>query len=363
MKSSKDVVNGQPSQTYFQNLINLLLNDFPGLTHVAISVPINPSIDFLQYGNTPSPLTVEAFTDMLLDVIHNAGYKALIRGTDCYGEGIYNFPYKPQTAQQWLNEVSPYLTLHKAHLKSGDVIGLFPEFEGQNNGFGKNVTDSWEGFYEGLINTVNTWGTENGIPLISYTTINESEASSGWYNESIVKAQGAFVVDYYPPSSIVDEENWITNAKNTIDDLYNKYGSKSFPVFLQEIGDTRNPQSGNTQANNPQLTGDLFTQVIVPYLKSGELIGINLWCLFDTPQEGILTIDGNSVSLNPKGQALSNAFKTASGMPTPVPTPVPTPTPIPTPVPPTVPPTFEQAITAGTITSDGQGNITISLKV
>ncbi len=318
MKLCKDTVNSQPSDTLIQNTINLVKNNFPGLTHIAISVPLNSNADFVARGNKPSPRTPEAFTDFLLDTIHAAGYDVIIRATDCYGEGIYNFPFQPNTANHWISQALNHLVAHKAHLKDGDIAAYFPEFEGQNNGFGANVTDSWGNFYKGLITAVNGFSTTNGIKITSYTTINESEAASGWYGQDIVAAQKGFVVDYYPDANILLEDGWIANLKTTIDNLNNKYGTKSFPVFLQETADTRNPMTGVTQAANPSMLADAFTQVIWPYLQSGELSGLNLWNLFDTPQEGIVTISGNSVSLNPKGQALAKAFQSVVS-PTPIP--------------------------------------------
>ncbi|HUC95514.1 MAG TPA: hypothetical protein VMR76_00970, partial [Candidatus Saccharimonadia bacterium] len=69
--------------------------------------------------------------------------------------------------------------------------------------------------------------------------------------------------------------------------------------------------------------------------------------------EGILTIDGDSVSLNPKGQALSQALKTAFGSVTT--TPVPTP-----PITPTPPATTTLQV-SGTMTTNGT-SITLELQ-
>jgi hypothetical protein len=325
MKLTKDTVNAQPSDTLIQNIINLVKNNFPGITHLAISVPLNSDADFVAHGNKPSPRTPESFTDFLLDEIHNAGYNAIIRATDCYGENIYNFPFQPNTAQHWITQATNHLTTHKAHLRNGDIAAYFPEFEGQNNGFGANVIDSWDNFYNGLLTNLNEWAAQNQLFITSFTTVNESEAASGWYGEDLVKAYKGFTIDYYPDANIIDSVSWIANFKATVDNLYNKYGTKSFPIFVQETADTRNPQNGTTQATNPQMLADCFTQVIYPYLQSKEMFGINFWNLFDSPQEGIITIDGSSVSLNPKGQALAKAFQSIIN-PTPTP-PQPTPTP------------------------------------
>lgn len=325
MKLTKDTVNSQPSDALIQNTINLVKNNFPGVTHIAISVPINSEADFVAHGNKPSPRTPEAFTDFLLDTIHNAGYGVILRGTDCYGEGIYNFPFQPNTGQHWITQATNHLTTHKAHLKNGDIAAYFPEFEGQNNGFGANVTDGWPPFYKGLVSSVNTWSSQNGIGITSRTTVNESEVASGWYGEDIIADNGCTTIDYYPDANLTDPIQWIATLKQTINGTYNKYPGK-YPVFLQETADTRNPSTGTTQANDPQMLADAFTQVIYPYLQSKELLGVNFWNLFASPQEGIITIDGSSVSLNLKGQALAKAFQaTVSPIPTPTPTPTPTP--------------------------------------
>jgi len=362
MKLTKDVVNNQTSDTLFQNVINLVKNNFPGVTHVSIAVPINSDAQFTGYGNKPSPRTPEAFTDFLLDTIHAAGFNAIIRSTDCYGEGIYNFPFQPNTAEYWINEAVSHLITHKAHLKDGDIAAYFPEFEGESNGFGRNVTDSWSNFYTGLISAVNTWSTQNGIKITSHTTINESEAPSGWYSQIDVQAQGGFVVDYYPDANITDSATWIANLATMINNLNNKYGTKSYPIFLQEIADTRNPNDGSTQAANPQMLADAFTQILYPALKMGILNGLNLWNLFDTPQEGILMIDGDSVTLNPKGLALAKAFQSVAVEPVSPSIPTPPPTHPTQPVA-TNPPAFNFkgniTLSGATIISDGKGGLSL----
>jgi hypothetical protein len=69
---------------------------------------------------------------------------------------------------------------------------------------------------------------------------------------------------------------------------------------------------------DPNLTANLADQVFFPYLKSGEMFGINFWDFFDTPQEGILSTQGDNISyvngggavtLNAKGTALAAIFK------------------------------------------------------
>src|SRR5689334_24512439 len=77
MKLQKDVIGSMPSQTLVHNLMSLVKNNFPGVTHIALSVPINTTDEFKAHGTTPAPLTVEDFTTMWIDEIHNMGYNVI----------------------------------------------------------------------------------------------------------------------------------------------------------------------------------------------------------------------------------------------------------------------------------------------
>ena len=61
MKFSKDVVRNQPSTTQIRQLLQLYKTNFPGLTHIAISVPLNNNSELIASGNTPNPQTIENF--------------------------------------------------------------------------------------------------------------------------------------------------------------------------------------------------------------------------------------------------------------------------------------------------------------
>lgn len=383
MKWTKDTVASQPSQTFFNNLLALVKADFPGTTHIAFSIPLNSTSQFESHGTTPSPLTVELFTDMVLDAVHNAGYGAIIRGTDCNMEQIYSFPSISQAPAYWINEVTTWLNAHKAHLKNGDIAAFYPEADGHLNYNGASPVDAgshdWRTDYntlwQELATTITSWSSSNGISLTSHTSVNGTSISNATYdgttfnkagsdqleNEASIKAQGGIVADWYNYGNVsTDEAIYIAWYKASLDFFHTLYTTQ-YPIFIEEWGDTRGTNSGSIQAADPTLTANLADQVFFPYLKSGEMFGINFWNLWSTPQEGILNVSGNSISLNSKGSALSAVFKKWFGNVTPTPTPTPVPTPTPTPTEPAAF-TYTGNVTLKnvTIVSDGKGGFTLS---
>lgn len=332
MKLMKDVVANQPSKALIDNILNLVKTSFPGTTHIAVSVPTNTNAEFQSHGTNPSPLSVEDFTSLWIDEIHSHGYSVILRGTPCEVEKIYNFPLHVDTSSYWVQKGIDYLNRIQSHLKDGDQFGVFPELEGHiwdgtgaciNNGTGNQAND-YNKFYNDLAQAVIDWGVANNKKIKPYITINRSEAINGWVGQPFFQKMGAVVYDYYGDNQTIAE----MKAKN--EEMYNKY---TIPVYQQEWGDTR---SVSVIVSDPSHTAQMADQVFFPLLKSGHMSGINFWCLFDTPQEGILSINGDSVSLNTKGILLSQVFQKWYGTGT---TPTPTPPQPPTPIPPTpIPP-------------------------
>lgn len=380
MKYTKDQVANQPNQVALANILAVVKNNFPGTTHIAFSIPLNSTAQFKQYGTTPSPLTVEAFTDLVLDAIHTAGYGAIIRATDCNMEQIYNFPLISQPPAYWITEASDWLNAHKPHLKNNDIAAFFPEADGHINYNGYSPIDAgshdwrtdYNHFWQQLPVAIQEWSQTNGIALQCHTTVNGTSISNATYNGSTfntqgsdqpqnqasIAAQGGIIIDWYNYGNVpTDEKDYIAWYKASLDFFYNLHGTASNKIFVQEWGDTRGTDSGSIQASDPTLTANLADQVFFPYLKSGEMFGINFWNLFDTPQEGILSADGDNIAwinsgnkptLNAKGTALAAVFKKWFGTITP-----------PVPPTPTKPPAFTYTGNA-TITSDGKGNITLN---
>jgi hypothetical protein len=342
MKLQKDVVNNQPSKTLIDTIITTVKNNFPGVTYIAVSVPINTTSEFQAHGTNPSPLSIEDFTALWIDEIHNAGYGVVLRGTACECEKIWNFPLHVDNHSYFVNKGLDFLNRMKPHLKNGDICGIYPELEGHIwDGTGACINDTgnqsadYNTFYVSFVQAIKDWSTTNNIHLFPYITINRSELISGWVQQPFFQAMGAVVYDYYGDNQTIQE------MPGKIDEAFNKY---HLPLYQQEWGDTR---SASTVAADPTHTAQM-AQVFFDKIKSGEMIGINFWNLFDTPQEGILTINGNNVSLNAKGIPLASTFQKNFGSqqpvpppptPTPNPIPTPTPTPQPTPQPNPVPPT------------------------
>jgi len=385
MKIQKDVVANQPNETAINNILAVVKNNFPGTTHIALSVPLNSTAQFKQYGTTPSPLTAEAFTDLWLDCIHSAGFNVIIRATDCNMEQIYNFPLVSQPPAYWITEATDWLSTHKNHLKNGDIAAFFPEADGHINYNGYSPIDSgshdwrtdYNNFWQELPPAIAQWCESNGITLTTHTTVNGTSISNATYNGSSfdtngsdqvvnptsLTAEGGIIIDWYNYANVpTDEKDYIAWYKASLDFFYNLHGAASYKIFVQEFGDTR---SASVVASDPTLTANLADQVFFPYLSTGEMFGVNFWNLFDTPQEGILSADGDSISylnsggavtLNAKGTALAAIFQKWFGtQPTPPP---------PTPPTPTEPPSFTYTgnvtLVNVTITSDGKGGFTVS---
>lgn len=329
MKLTKDTISNQPSDLLIKNLVNIPKVHYPGTTHISFSVPLNSTSEFQSHGTTPKSRTVETLIDFLLDVIHATGFSATIRSADMGIEKEYNFPLTPNTPQYWIKRATDFLTLHKSHLKNGDICAVYPEADGEGFMDGFAVTNGgidyhkdYNELWAGLPVAVRNWSTANGISVVPYTTVNGTSIDNGsdkFLYESSIKAIGAMVIDWYGDGGApTDEAGYIASYKKSLDRYLAVYNG-AYKLFIQEWGDTR---PANIVAGNPGLTAAMADQVFFPYMRDGKLIGINFWNLFNTPQEGIVDINGDTVTLNAKGQALSVVFKKwFSTVPTPIPEP------------------------------------------
>lgn len=79
MKWTKDLINGQPSASRIRAVVKVL-KDHYNLTHIAIAVPLDKNDDYLAVGTVPGPSSVELFTKLWCDAIHDAGLNVLYRG-------------------------------------------------------------------------------------------------------------------------------------------------------------------------------------------------------------------------------------------------------------------------------------------
>ena len=373
MKLAKDTLQNQLTVKGINNVLSLAPTYFPGATHIALSTMQNSTVEInavcgsplLGTEGTSAPLTSEAYTDLWASTIHEAGYGVAWRNVDGYidsepvgsNSGDYNLVVQSNTPQYWVTRGLNFLTTHKANIKNGDVISIFPEVSGHINWSGKSPIDQtgspqtdYNSFWQLFFQQATEWATNNGYTNLTIaqscngTDVNNSapEAAGGTgspvsvdgvtilnggsavLSQETVTVTGRITADWYgwqetstsqPPA---DEATYISWYKASLDYWYNNVYNKKYPIGIQEWGDTRGDNNGSIQKSDPDLTGNMADQVFFPMLASGEMYWINFWSFFDTEQEGILSADGdniayinagNPITLNPKGAYLSTIFK------------------------------------------------------
>lgn len=79
MKFTKDTINGQPSASRIRAIVKALADNF-NLTHISIAIPLDRNADYEAVGTMPGPSSVELFTQLWADAIHDEGLKVLFRG-------------------------------------------------------------------------------------------------------------------------------------------------------------------------------------------------------------------------------------------------------------------------------------------
>ncbi len=86
MDWSKDRLNNPFSQAQINSLVAGLAADFPTLTHMGVSVPMNTQAQ----ANPDFTIDPATYTAMFNTPIHAAGKGVIFRGTDCEFEGLYS---------------------------------------------------------------------------------------------------------------------------------------------------------------------------------------------------------------------------------------------------------------------------------
>ncbi len=155
MKKSKDTLTAQLSTAEKQALVSCLAS--LGITHIAMSVPLDANSVITGAGTTPSPNTIEGEVQDWCDVIHAqqnvygssvyGGYlKVIHRGTFSGVENIWSVPYDRNTpggtaassstdgATTWCGRFYNYLYNSVGnHVATGDIFAPIPE--GTTNAF------------------------------------------------------------------------------------------------------------------------------------------------------------------------------------------------------------------------------------
>lgn len=316
MKYTKDLCTNQFSDAQIQSAIASYKSAHANV--VAISIPLSSNAEFVAHGSIPSPRTVENFTKVWCDTIHNAGMNVLFRGVFCENEAIYNFPFQQQTSDQLIAKIKNYITSHPDFFADGDYFAPFPEgtnvIPGHN--FGDifvalpNGASSYADFFIALHKAENEAFTQIGKRVnIGYSTNNWSELNSGWIPNSLFDDAGIVCMDDYETPNVADQH---------IRDIVAK---KGHPMFHQEI-------AIDYSVSDPVAEMQLFCDGIKQRVSDGVQVGVNWWGGWTGANESIIEDDGQGgFTLNPQGKVLANLYASYDTQPTP--TPVPTPVPVP----------------------------------
>lgn len=93
MNDTKDKLDNPKPDVYINALIDFIAAQFPTLTHIGISVPMNTNAEAIaERAGNDFAIQPATYAQKFVDRIHQNGLKVLWRGTDCYFEGIYDFP-------------------------------------------------------------------------------------------------------------------------------------------------------------------------------------------------------------------------------------------------------------------------------
>ncbi len=346
MKKTKDTVQSQLTTAEKQALVSTLAT--LGITHIAISIPMDIQSEFVAFGSTPSPRTISGETQDWCDVIHaqqsiyGVPLKVIHRGTLCGVEAIYNAGYidggltigtQSSAASDGTNTLAGRFYLYMntnvgaAHIIDGDVFAPIPE--GTTHAFDAHYwwPDGTQANYVTAYNVfhdiVDAYGTANGKSLVFMTHDNFSELASGWMNVGRFSDQNLAGADYYGQrqgSTKVTVADYLTDwqqlylGKDSNGGGNNNAGG--YPQFWGEWGDLPDAMPASTSADNTTWSNFLnsFYTMIKDNLATpkGPMIGFNYWGGWEGQNTSILDKTGSGASsvytLNFRGQILKNYF-------------------------------------------------------
>jgi len=317
MKLTKDNVTSQVNQTFINTYCQFLAQNL-NITHIAISIPLDPNADFVTNGSTPTPNTVEQYIAMWCTGIHNAGLKVFYRGTFCNMENIYNFPYLPYGSagfipqgttssaptdgnSTWLGKVWTRIQAIGSNFQSGDIFAPFPEqtsYVFNGNSFlstaGSGIQANYATFFENLVTVIGNAFTNISVSgvIANFTSNNYSELASGWLGSGFVTTIGSLNVDYY---GNYNNDGYVpTQFVADLQTIYSSHGNTT--MFLEEWSDYYS--SANQTTRTAYLNA--FYPALAVLQGLGQLNGFNYWGGWtnggaDTP-EGILLNSGTDTS-------------------------------------------------------------------
>ena len=344
MKLTKDVLNNQPSDSQIAAVVAAAKS--MNVTHVAFSIPLDSTAEFLQYGNNPSPRTIEAFTLAWASAVHGAGLHVLFRGTLAEFEqggtvagcgtnghtvvGIYNFPFyvagqcaigngaggqQPQT--WWLNKLqSRLLALAQIGVfQAGDIIAAMPEPQSNQNFWDSawnflgtnNQPSSYATFFESAKQAEDTAlagagiaGVQTGFTSDNGSMFLSSGAGGGtWVPASYEQAIGTLNVDHYGSDGCGGNPQF--SWQEMLCGLQDIYGHYNTPILHQEWADIN--------GYGPSYVQSMLNNAFLPEIQAGAYIGLNYW---DPGCGNPGSVFNCNYTLTPTGQTVAAWFGSLS---------------------------------------------------
>jgi hypothetical protein len=338
MKKSKDTLTSQLTTAEKTALVAAIKTI--GVTHIAISVPMDDNSVWVSAGSTPSPRTVEAETQDWCDVIHAAGLKVIHRGAFGGIENIFGVAYDQGTSlgnassttnSTWCGRYYLYLNNHVGdHVEDGDIFAPIPE--GTTHAFdGHWFTD--QSGYMSLFPFLNTitqaYGTAKGKSVVFMSHNNFSEVATGYISSGVFSNQLFVGADYYGQrqgSAYVHPSNYVYDWQQ----IYEGHdpngggnnGAAGINQFWGEWGDLPNALPTDAEANPERWARYLINfykalrDNLVP--NNGHLVGFNYWGGWEGQNTSLLIKSGSGASatysLNFRGRILQAFFKNPSGI-------------------------------------------------
>lgn len=346
MKKSKDTVTSQLTTAEKANLVARLAT--VGITHIAISVPMDIQSEFIAFGTTPSPRTISGETQDWCDVIHaqlsvyGTPLKVIHRGTFCGVEAIWGSGYIDGGLPIGTQASAPtdgtstllgrwYLYLNTnvgaSHVLDGDIFAPIPE--GSTHAFDGHYwwpagsQANYVSAYSELHALTNTFGSANSKTLVFMTHDNFSEVASGWMPAGRFSDQNLAGADYYGQrqgSTFVTPADYVYDWEQLYLGLDSNGGGGNaaggYPQFWGEWGDLPEGMPAGTTDNETTWSAFLnsFYSAIRDNLvtPNGHMIGFNYWGGWEAQNTSILDKTGSGAgsnyTLNFRGVILQTYF-------------------------------------------------------
>lgn len=314
---TKDTLRNPVTQEAINAQVEGLARDFD-ITHIAISVPINTQAETIAEDVAPFSLEPAVYAKMFADAIHGQGLGVLWRQTDCYFEGIYDFPKWVGTSRypagdpedvisgadraNWLGRIYNYIINNPTMFEHGDLWGVLPEATGHGifNDATSFLPHDGDGIQANFANFFINVGivSKEAFKIIGknvrtgFSAQNASEIFNGWVPSSLHNSQGLgrVNIDHYGTGGA---DYSPTEMSDDLDEIFSENGGK--PIFHQEWGDywSTDPAYGynRNQAAHEAYLESMYA-VWQDKIDNDKLLGFNYWRSVGGA-EAVYTNDGN----------------------------------------------------------------------